>query len=175
MNKKMMCAMALGCASMAGSSAARAQGSDQDKQFLMTASQSDYTEMTFSKLALQKSTNPQIKTYAQKMINDHTKLEQQMKPFADQMGVTPVTTLDATHQQKYDQLSSLSGTQFDKTYMTDMDVDHHAALDAFKTEESTTTDAALKPTVKKGEKVVAQHTEMADKMVKQMGGTASGM
>ncbi len=170
-----MCAMALGCATMLGAATAGAQGADQDKQFIMTASQSDYTEMTFSKLAEGKSTNPQVKAYAEKMIADHTKLESDMKPFADQMGVTPVTTLDPTHQQQYDQMSSLSGTDFDKAYMSAMDTDHHAALGAFKTEESTTTNTSLKATVKKGQKVVAQHTEMADKMTKKMGGSPSGM
>ncbi len=168
-------AVALGCASLLSAAAVKAQGADQDKQFLMTASQSDYTEITFSKLAEQKGTNPQVKTYAQKMITDHNKLEAEMKPFADQMGVTPVTTLDATHQQLFDQMSSLSGADFDKAYMSAMDTDHHASLDAFKTEESSTTNASLKATVKKGEKVVAQHTEMADKMAKKMGGSSAGM
>ena len=175
MKMRTICAVALGCASMMSAASIQAQGTDQDKQFLMTASQGDYTEITFSQLALQKSTNPQVKAYAQKMITDHQTLEQEMKPFADQMGVTPVTTLDSMHQQLYDQLNGLSGADFDKQYMSNMDTDHHKTLDAFKTEESTTTDTKLKPTVKKGEKVVAQHTEMADKMVKKMGGTASGM
>lgn len=175
MIKQTMFAATLGCAALMSGATAKAQGADQDKQFIMTASQSDYTEITFSKLADQKSTNPQVKAYAQKMITDHTKLEAQMKPFADQMGVTPVTTLDSSHQQQYDQMSSLSGTDFDKAYMSAMDTDHHAALDAFKTEESSTTNGPLKATVKKGEKVVAQHTAMADKMSKAMGGSASGV
>ncbi len=174
--KAAMSAAILGMGLMAamGANTAQAQ-SDQDKQFLMTASQSDYTEMTFSKLALQKSNNPQVKQYAQKMIDDHTKLEAEMKPFADKMSVTPVTTLDADHQQKYDQLSSMSGTDFDKGYMSAMDTDHHKSLDSFKSELSSTQDPQFKRVVAKGEKVVAQHTVMADKMSTKMGGTASGM
>ena len=191
MKFRMMGTMALGCAALLGSSLAGAQtstgtmsgnmqgmamGSDQDKQFLMQASLSDYTEMTFSQLALQKSTNAQVKAYAQKMITDHQLLETKMKPFADQMGVTPATALDATHQQLYDQLNQMSGADFDKQYISAMDTDHHKALDAFKTEETTTQDKQLKPTVRQGEKVVAQHTVMADKMMTKMGGgTASGM
>ncbi len=175
MKMQTMCAVALGCAAVMCSGAAKAQGADQDKQFIMTASQSDYTEMKFSKLAEDKSTNPKVQAYAKKMIADHTKLEAEMKPFADQMGVTPVTTLDATHQQQFDQMSSLSGMDFDKAYMSAMDTDHHASLTAFQTEESSTTNAPLKATVKKGEKVVAQHTEMADKMTKMMGGASAGM
>lgn len=175
MNKQWMCTVALGCVSLTSAMTAVAQGSDTDKQFITTASQSDYNEMTLSHLAETKSTNPQVKAYAQKMITDHTKLESQMKPFADQMGVTPATSLDPTHQQKFDQMSSLSGSDFDKAYMSAMDTDHHAALDVFKQEESTTTNPQLKATVAKGEKVVAQHTTMADKMSKSMGTMPSGM
>ena len=148
----------------------------QDKQFVQEASLSDYTEITFSQLALQQSQDPQVKAYAQKMITDHQKLETEMKPGADKLGVTPATSLDSDHQQKYDALKQLSGAAFDKQYMTDMSVDHHKSLDAFKSEESSTQDKQLKPVVKKGEKVVAQHTQMADKMVTKMGGSsASGM
>ena len=141
----------------------------------MTASQSDYTEIKFSQLAADKATNSRVKAYANKMISDHTTLEANMKPFADKLSVTPVMTLDAEHQTKYDALAALSGSEFDKTYMTDMDADHHAALTAFKAEESSTTDPEMKATVAKGEKVVAQHTMMADRAVKMMGGTPAGM
>ena len=175
----MMCALALGCTLASGARLlGQASSADTDKQFIMTASQSDYTEIKFSQLAADKATNPKVKAYANKMIADHNKLETEMKPFADKMGVTPVTSLDSDHQSKYDALSSMSGTDFDKTYMTDMDVDHHKSLDSFKSEESATTDPSFKKVVAKGEKVVAQHTEMADKAVTMMGGTpgsSSGM
>ena len=55
-----------------------------------------------------------------------------MKPFADKLGVTPVMELDSDHQMKYDNLSKLSGMEFDKTYMQAMDDDHHKALTLFK-------------------------------------------
>jgi putative membrane protein len=149
--------------------------SDQDKQFIQQASLSDYTEITFSQLALQKGSDPKVKAYAQKMITDHQTLEQKMQPFAQQAGVTPATALDSTHQQQYDQLNQLSGAAFDKQYMTIMSQSHHQTLDAFKTEESTTQNKQMKPVVKQGEKVVADHTKMADADLKKMGGSATGM
>ncbi len=186
MKTMMMSAVVLGCAGVLslGASAQTCNGMSgkgmsptmsQDKDFVTQASLSDYTEITFSQLALQKSTNSKVKAYAQKMITDHNQLEAEMKPGADKLGVTPATALDSQHQQLYDQLNQLSGAAFDKQYMMDMDTDHHKSLDAFKAEESSTQDKQLKPVVKKGEKVVAQHTEMADKMTKAMGGTAAGM
>ena len=171
--KMTMGSIVLGCSVVLGT-AAHAQ-SDMDKQFLMTASQSDYTEITFSKLAVDKSTNPTVKAYAQKMIDDHTTLESEMKPFADKLGVTPVMQLDSDHQMKYDNLSKLSSMDFDKTYMQAMDDDHHKALTLFKQEEASAADPAMKKTVEKGEKVVAMHTKMADMDVKKMNKPVSMM
>ena len=54
MTNKILGAMVLGCASLVGAASLKAQGADQDKQFLMTAAQSDYKAMTFSNLSLQK-------------------------------------------------------------------------------------------------------------------------
>ena len=177
MKSTMISVLALSC-TLLGTAAMHAQSStqDADKTFLTTAAQSDFTEIKFSQLALDKGSNPRVKQYAQKMITDHNQLESEMKPFADKFGVTPPTSLDSDHQSKYDALSQMSGADFDKQYMTDMDADHHTSLDLFKQEESSTADPSFKKTVAKGEKVVAQHTMMADKAVKMMGGTpASGM
>ncbi len=175
MRIRAMSVLAVGCAAMAaGMGTARAQGTDQDKQFLATASQGDLTEISLSKLALTEATDPQVKTFARTMVADHRRLEEQMKPFADQMGVMPATALSPEHRQLLDQLQGLAGADFDKQYVSDMDTDHHAALDAFKTEESTTTDAQLKSAVTKAETVVAQHTAMADRLLKKLGGDAAG-
>ena len=175
MQTKAILTVLLAGAAVLSTAAVQAQGTEQDKQFIMTASQGDLTEITLSKLALSKTMSSPVKAYAQKMIRDHTKLEAEMKPYADQMGVPPATALNDEHQQMLTQLQGLSGADFDKQYMSDMDTSHHATLDAFKSELSTTTDAQLKPTVRKGEKVVAQHTAMADKLSKQLGGTTAGM
>ena len=170
MTNKTICAAALGCALMSMSAAfAQSSTADADKTFLTTAAQSDFTEIKFSQLATEKATNPKVKAYAQKMITDHTQLEAEMKPFADKWGITPPTALDSDHQSKYDALNGMSGADFDKQYMTDMDADHHTALTLFKQEESTTQDSAFKAKVKAGEKVVAQHTNMADHAMKAMG------
>ncbi len=186
MKKMTIGAVVLGCAGVLGAAAVSANGqscnmpgmaasSGQDKQFVTMAAQSDFTEITFSTAAVQKASDPKVKAYAQRMITDHNQLEAEMKPVADKLGVTPPTALDAEHQQLFDQMNQLSGAAFDKQYMSAMDTDHHKALDAFKAEAASTQDKQLKPIVKKGEKVVAMHTQMADKMSGKMGGSASGM
>lgn len=144
------------------SSQARAAVTDQDKQFLTMAAQSDFNEIQLSKLAETKATNPQVKAFAHEMVTDHTSLEAKMKPFATAWGLTPPTTLDAEHQTIYDKLNTLSGADFDKQYMDAMVTDHHKALDAFTQEADTTSDAKFKTAVLSGKSVIAAHTSMAD-------------
>jgi putative membrane protein len=139
-----------------------AAASEDDKQFLFMAAQSDMNEIKLSQLAESKASKPQVKAFARKMVADHTKLEVKMKPLATAWGLTPPSGLDSDHQAVYDKLKSLSGPDFDKEYMNAMADDHHKALDAFTKEAETTTDAKFKVAVVNGKAVVAAHTAMAD-------------
>lgn len=174
MKMRMMCIMALGCASVMCLARAKAQTpTDQDKQFLSMASQGDYNEIHFSQLAIHKARSPRVREFAQRMVTDHTRLEQEMKPFAEKWGLSPATSLSADHQEPYNQLKGLSGAEFDKQYMTDMTKDHEQALDAFKSEESSTQLPKFKAAVARGERVVAHHLEMAKTIDGQIGVSGS--
>ena len=168
--KKTVLSAVFGCAVVLTTAAAQTLN-DTDKSFIADASQGDLTEIKLSQLALSKSSNGNVKTYAQKMIDDHTMLETKMKPFADKAGVTPATDLNSEHQAVYDKLNGLSGTDFDKSYVEAMDKDHHEDLTKFKSELGTTKDPEFKKTVAQGTKVVAMHTKMIDGISRKMGQT----
>ena len=165
---KLITAAALCCAGLMLTTSAPAEVTNQDKQFLTTASQANFNEIQLSKLAETKATDPQVKGYAHKMVADHTNLGIKMQPFASAWALTPPTALDADHQAEYDKLKTLSGADFDKEYMAAMDKDHHLALDLFTAEASSTTDAKFKAAVLQGKSVVSAHTHMADSMVAKM-------
>jgi putative membrane protein len=119
---------------------------DQDKEFLMKSAEGNMAEIELSKLALQKSQNDEVKQFAKKMVDDHTMLINDMRPFADEMGITPPSKLNPNHQILFDRLKGLSGTQFDKEYISAMVANHHNALSEFKAEESSTNNPDLKKT-----------------------------
>ena len=103
------------------------------------------------------------------MVDDHTALNDQMKPFAEAAGLQPPTKLAPKDQAEYDKLNGLSGDAFDKEYLAYMRKDHHMDLRELKKEESTTQDASLKDAVMKGESVIKEHTEMVDKLAMEKG------
>lgn len=167
MNSRRLMTIGLAALSVLLLPAAKAQ-TEQDKTFLTRASQSDFDEIKLSQLAAGKSNDPDVKAFANRMVTDHTSLEQQMKPFADQWGLTPASSLDSEHQALYEKLDGLSGKDFDKEYMGAMDKDHHMALTEFQSERQTAK-GSFKQAVSQGEKVISQHTKMADHLAGKLG------
>jgi putative membrane protein len=142
--------------------------SEDDKQFLATAAQSDQNEIKLSELAVDKASTPAAKSFAKKMVTEHKKMSASMRPFAEQADVTPPLGPDADHQKEYDKLNGLSGGDFDKEYIDQMVTDHSKALDAFTTEAKDTKDAKLRAAVLKGKTMVAAHKNMAYDLKKKM-------
>jgi putative membrane protein len=139
-----------------------------DKAFIKDASEGSLAEVNFAKLALQKSQDPNVRKFAEKMITDHEKLIEDMKPLAVKYGVHPSGTPVMDHA-KYEELKMKSGQSFDYAYVEAMVKDHNDDLQKFITEENSTSDPELKATVAKGEKVILEHTEMIDNIA-HMGG-----
>jgi len=175
--KKMTMMQALACAGCLVVPMAMAAQNDptlsQDKTFLTNAAEGGMAEIQMGQLASQKASNPKVKAFGQKMVTDHTMLNNELKPFADQDGLTPPTSLSPEDQAEYDKLNGLSGSDFDKAYISAMMKDHDKDLQDFKQEVATTQDPKLKATVEKAEKVIAQHHRLADKLGNSMGVTAS--
>ncbi len=162
----------------AGQDGGTASGSGtaaKDKMFLAKAAEGSMAEIQMSQLALKKTKNDDVKMIAQKMVDDHTKLMGDMKPFCEKMSVMPPTKLNAKHQQMAARLKGMSGDKFDKEYMQAMVGDHHKDLGEFQAEEKSTSDAELKSTVTQATQVIQAHTEMIDQSAQKMGLTVPPM
>jgi putative membrane protein len=166
-SKKLACCLLLCGVAAAIPSAARA-ATDDDKKFLATASQSDVNEIKLSQLAEQKATNPAVKAFAKKMVAEHTKMSNSMKPFAQSWGLTPPADLDDDHKQGYSKLNGLSGAEFDKEYIDQMVSDHTKALELFTHEAKDTTDAKFRAAVLKAKTAIAAHKNMAYDLQKKL-------
>lgn len=159
---KIVCTAALGCAGAMISVAAHAAVTDSDKTFLTNASEGNLDEIRLGELAEQKSTNPQVKSFARTMIAQHKMLQEKMAPFAQQWSIAPPTALNTEDQQQFDKLSALSGSEFDKQYVSGAVQAHKQTLDAFNQEINSTSDQPFKQAVMKGKGVVAAHLKMAE-------------
>ncbi|HZY62686.1 MAG TPA: DUF4142 domain-containing protein [Edaphobacter sp.] len=141
----------------------------KDKMFLRKAAEGGLAEVQFGKLATQKAVSEDVKTFAQKMVDDHSEFSKGLEPVADSMGVKLPTHLSKEDQAEYEKLNGLSGEEFDNEYLTVMVRDHHKDLRAFRLEAANAQDPALRNTIVKGEHMIHEHMVMADKLAKNKG------
>jgi putative membrane protein len=178
-NKRIVFATLSICAAMGAARLATAQSAndianqvDFDQKFVKNAAEGGMAEVKLGQLAAQKATNPDVKAFGQKMVDDHTNLSNQLMPVAQRMGITPPTQLDKKDQAEYDRLNALSGDAFDKAYVQAMVADHKKDLREFKYEASNTNNADLKQVVQQGAQVIQQHYQAVQKLASEVG--ASG-
>jgi putative membrane protein len=147
----------------------------EDKQFMKTAMEGDMAEIQLAQLAQQKASSDQVKQFAQRMITDHTRMDAQMKPMAQQFGVEAPTQLDAKHKAVEAKLQALSGDQFDQEYIKAMVADHSEDDQAFIREEAAASSPDLKSAVTQAEPTIAEHLRMAQQIQKSMKSKSSSM
>jgi putative membrane protein len=141
----------------------------KDKIFLRKAAQGGMAEVKLGQLAAQKGSGDDVRAFGQKMVDDHTKLNNEMAPIADSMGVRLPKDLNKEDQAEYDKLNALSGNNFDMEYLSFMVKDHHKDLREFRQEAASTTDPTLQTAVASATKVIHEHTMMVDKLAREKG------
>jgi putative membrane protein len=153
---------------------AAGQPSPMDRMFVTKAMQGSMAEVQLGQLTLQKTNNEQVKQFAQRMIDDHTKLNEQMKPVAQQLGVTVPDQVSKNDRKTMAKLQSLSGSAYDQAYIKDMVKDHKQDLNQFQMEASSGQDQTVKDAANQGSKVIAGHLQMAQQLAKDQNVSMAG-
>src|SRR3954447_4193677 len=115
-----------------------------DKKFVKDAAIGGMTEVELRKLAAQKASRDDVKQFGQKMVDDHTKANDQLKQLASKQNIPIPEGLDSKSRSRIDKLSQLSGPEFDKAYLKDQLKDHQTDIKEFSAEAQGGTDAAVK-------------------------------
>jgi len=136
--------------------------SDDDKKFMTKAAEGGIAEVELSTVAAQKATNADVKTFANRMVTDHSKANDELKQLAGNKGVTLPTATDKEHKELEDKLTKeKAGPKYDKAYMEAMVKDHGKVVDAFTKESKDAKDADLKSWVSNTLPTVQDHLKMA--------------
>src|SRR5260370_15515186 len=120
-----------------GLSAAQAAG-PTDPQIAAIVVTANQVDIDAGKLALSKAKSPDVKTFAQLMITDHSGVNKAATELVQKLHVTPESNPTSQSLQKGGDdnlaaLKRLSGSAFDRAYVDHEVVYHHTALDAVDT------------------------------------------
>jgi len=115
-----------------------------ERMFIRKAAEGGKAEVELGKLAQEKAESPEVKQFGERMVNDHSKANDQLKEVAQKEGVTLPTKLDAKDAATKARLEKLSGEAFDRAYMKDMVADHAKDVREFKNEAKNGKDPDVK-------------------------------
>jgi putative membrane protein len=163
--KRFESATALGICALVSLTGARAGQSSNTSPpdpatFVTKAAQGGMTEIALSKAAATKSSDPGVKKFAEQMVQDHQKANDDLGSIARKKGLTVPDSLDAEHQAVVQKLNNKSGSQFDQAYGKQMALDHAKAVALFNG-ATQSTDPDLAAFAKKTLPTLKEHKQMA--------------
>jgi putative membrane protein len=136
----------------------------KDAKFATDAANGGMAEVALGKLAQTKATNVQVKSFADMMVTDHSKANEELMAIAKAKNITLPAAPDADHQKKLEDLSKLSGKDFDKAYVDAMVDGHKKTLDLMQMAAKDCKDTELKAFAAKTAPVVETHLDAIKKI-----------
>ena len=138
-----------------------------DATFVRKAAISDMFEIQASQLAQSKAVSADVKSFAGRMVTDHTKSSDQLKSIvSSKPGMKPPTSLDAQHRALLSKLKVASGASFGTLYAKQQLQAHQQGVMLFTSESQNGKDPDLKNFASQTLPTLQQHLSMAQGLQK---------
>lgn len=136
-----------------------------DSAFLKDAALAGQWEVEAGKKAIAKSQDPDVRSFAQTMVDDHSKVNDQVTTLASSKGVQLPTQPSVGAEAKLKLLDMLNGPNFDKHYISNLGVDaHQDTVKLFKKYINDAKDDDVKAFAQKTLPALEHHLEMAQQL-----------
>jgi len=153
----------------ASSTTAKQTGANsQATTFMMKAAQGGKTEVELGQLAQSKGTDPQVKSYGQMLVTDHSKANDDLMSIASKKSVTLPSDLSGAQKSTKDRLDKMTGAAFDRAFMTQMIRDHQADIKEFE-QAAKGSDQDVKAFAEGALPTLRHHLEEAQRIQKTLG------
>ncbi|HKV34986.1 MAG TPA: DUF4142 domain-containing protein [Pyrinomonadaceae bacterium] len=143
-----------------GATGTQAGMNQQDHKFIMDAAMGGMMEVELGRVAAQKGTSEAVKQFGQRMVDDHSKANEELMSLASSKGMTLPTALDDKHQKDVAKLSAMSGAEFDRAYSKMMLKDHEKDVKEFERQSTKSGDPELRAFVTKILPTLQEHLQM---------------
>jgi len=119
-------------------------------------------EHQLAELAAQRATSPEVKSYAQKLVQDHSKVNSELKSLASQKNVK--IDMDDDKDRAYKRLNKQSGTEFDQEFVEHMIDAHEKDIKMFEKAASDAKDSEVRAFASKHVASLRQHLQEAQNL-----------
>jgi putative membrane protein len=144
-----------------------------DETFAKKAAEGGMAEVRLGQLAEERGSNPAVKNFGRRMVQDHSKAGNELKSTASKANVELPTEMGKSDQATYDRLSKLSGDAFDRAYARDMVRDHSKDVSEFQKEAKNGRDENIKNFAAQTLPTLQSHLDQARQMEQAVNQTSS--
>jgi putative membrane protein len=144
-----------------------------DQAALKQLAQDNLAEVAAGRMAVSKAQNPDVKKFAQKMVDDHGLMLKDLQTLAKSKGVALPQDVNARDFAEKKKLEHASAGDFDRKYMEEMVKDHEKDLQATSNIAAKAKDAEFKAAVQHANAKIQEHLQLA-KSVAGKAGAAAG-
>ncbi len=134
-----------------------------DAIFIKKAAHGGMMEVELGRIAAEKGQSQDVKDFGNRMVKDHSKANDQLKEVAGKMSAKMPRKLNARHKGMVDQLSAMSGAEFDKAYVKAMIKDHEQDIAELEKADKEVKSADLKKFIEDTIPIMKEHLEMIKK------------
>jgi predicted outer membrane protein len=146
----------------------RSASSTGNNEFLAQAIQDSMAEIELCELALEKSSNDDIKAFAQQMIDTHSEIGYEIEQLCSEKNLDLPKDLKPEQSATMQQLSELSGQAFDKKFIEHNAEMHENDIKVFKHYAEQKGDDEVSALAQKGAKILTKHLSMAKQISKNL-------
>lgn len=141
---------------------------DDAKKFSKEAAEGGMMEVQLGKIAMKNSETQAIKDFGKMMVDDHTKINNDLKDLAAKKMVDLPSLVSDSQQKEIDKLTKETGKTFDKDYVSMMIKDHKDDINAFKKAEDKISDGDYKNFIANALPTLQKHLDAIEAINKKM-------
>lgn len=143
-----------------------------ERKFMEKAAAHGRAEVELGRLAQDRARSEEVKKFAERMVRDHGKANEELERIAAAKGVQLPAAPDKDHRKKMEKLGRLSGQEFDRAYMKEMTKDHKSDLGDFRKQAKSAKDPQVKAFAAKTLPTLEEHHKLAQATQASVGARA---
>jgi|SRR5215204_5181987 len=144
-----------------------------DAVFITKAAGAGMAEVELGRMGVEKASSDEVKKFAQRMVDDHSKANDELKTLAQSKNVTLPDAADPHVKAMQDKLSKMPSASFDRAFMQAMVTDHRKAVNDFRLASKAAKDPEVKAWAAKTLPTLEDHLKLAQSTTTAVGTSGS--
>jgi putative membrane protein len=140
-----------------------------DTAYIRQVIRGNLTEVALGRLAESRASDSAVEEFAERMVSEHSSMNQQWGPVARNNGMRAEVTFGEAEEPSVERLEDLSGAEFDQAYMAEMIGRHEQDLAAFQRMATSARSAEVRQLAASGASTIQEHLALARQVGSRVG------